>query len=380
MTRRWLVAGLAGLAAAAWAQGGARLVIETPAAGAFVTDRTPIAARIEPQPPEGGAEFVFFADGREVCALRTRGRAVCDWDAGAVLREHQIRVVARLPGGGRLTATRRTRAVDVAAATSVRVVQVTAVVTDRAGKFVSGLPRESFRILEDGVPQTIEHFSDAGSSLDLVLALDYSASMTGFVDDLRAAVLQFLVALPPTARVTMLAFNDEVFTLARPSDGPDRGMLAMEELQPAGGTALNDVILKAFGDLSRGIGRRTLVAFTDGEDRTSRATLAQTRRAIEASDVTLYFVALGRGREARDLQKTMEELSDLSGGRTLLAGGPEELGARFKDVVDELAHQYLLGYQPKNGALDGTWRRIEVRVAGERLRVRARPGYRADPQ
>jgi VWFA-related protein len=234
-------------------------------------------------------------------------------------------------------------------------------------------------VLEDGVPQPIGHFSDADSALELVLALDFSTSMTNFVDELRTAVLRFLAALPAKAQVTMLAFNDDMFTLARPSDSLEEGMRAFNEMTPAGGTAMHDVILRSLGDLSRGLGRRTLVVFTDGEDRTSRASAAQVRRAIESSDVTVYFVALGRGREAKELQEGMAALSDVSGGRTLRAATPGELEQRFKEVVEELAHQYLLGYDPTNPNLDGTWRKIEVKVNRERLRVRARPGYRAEP-
>jgi hypothetical protein len=74
------------------------------------------------------------------------------------------------------------------------VVQVTAVVTDR-GRFVSGLDASKFRLLEDGVPQTIGHFSSEGSPLEIVVAIDVSESMTQAMPQLKNAVKKFLSAL-----------------------------------------------------------------------------------------------------------------------------------------------------------------------------------------
>ncbi len=40
----------------------------------------------------------------------------------------------------------------------VRVINVDVIVTDRRGKFVSGLKKEDFEILENGVPKTVSNF------------------------------------------------------------------------------------------------------------------------------------------------------------------------------------------------------------------------------
>jgi hypothetical protein len=48
----------------------------------------------------------------------------------------------------------------------------------------------------------------------------------------------------------------------------------------------------------------------------------------------------------------------------------------FAELLDELSHQYLLGYTPTNTAHDGTLRQLKVEVEG-RHRIRAREAYRA---
>jgi Ca-activated chloride channel family protein len=242
---------------------------------------------------------------------------------------------------------------------------------------VRGLTVEAFAVSEDGVPQSIQHFASEDAPLELVLALDVSASMAEALGDLRRAVGQFVRQLPAQARLSLVAFNDEMFPIGQPTDPIERRLAILDRLQPFGGTALYDVMMRGLDDLSRGSGRRALIVFTDGDDQASRATRAQVRTAAEASDVTVYFVALGRGHALEQLREGMEELATLSGGRALHAARTAQLDERFAEVLAELAHQYLIGYAPSNVALDGTWRRIEVRMGRSDLRIRTRLGYRA---
>lgn len=356
----------------------AALVIAVPAAGDFVSARVRIEVRVEPETRTGDVTaYTFYADGREVCRIESPTPAVCVWDAGPVVRAHQLRVVATLAAGGRLVASRRTSALEVAEATAVRVVQVPAVVTDRRGAVVRGLARDAFALAEDGVSQAIQHFASEDAPLELVLALDVSASMAEALPDLRRAVGQFVRQLPPRASLGLVAFNDETFPIGQAADPPERRLAILERLQAFGGTALYDVMMRGLDDLSRGSGRRALVVFTDGDDQASRATRAHVRAAAEASDAAVYFVALGRGAAVERLREGMEELARLSGGRVLRADRTAQLDARFAEVLAELAHQYLIGYVPTNAEADGRWRRIDLRLRQPELRIRSRLGYRA---
>ena len=376
----WLVAALsvAAVCAVPVATQEATVVFVVPAAGDYVSDRVRIEVRVEPaERARDVATYTFYADGREVCRTDRPAPPVCTWDAGSIVRAHQLRVVATLVDGRRLVATRRTRALDVVESTTVRVVQVPAVVTDRHGTVVRGLTRDAFALSEDGVPQVIQHFASEDAPLELVFALDVSASMAEALPDLRQAVGDFVRQLPPQASISLVAFNDEMFPIGQPGDPVERRLALLDRLQPFGGTALYDVMLRGLDDLARGSGRRALIVFTDGDDRASRATRVQVRAAAEASDVTVYFVALGRGQAVEQLLEGMEELATLSGGRALRADRTAQLGARFGEVLAELAHQYLIGYVPTNGTPDGQWRRIELRLREPDLRIRARLGYRA---
>ena len=157
-------------------------------------------------------QILFSVDGKQVCNVLDPVAAECEWDAGAEVRPHVIRVVANLIGGGRIITSSKTKGLDQVEKVSVDVVQVTAVVTEH-GRFVSGLQQSQFRLLEDGVPQTIGHFSSEGSPLEIVVAIDVSESMTLAMPQLKNSVKKFLAALGPKDQVTVAAFNDTMFTL-----------------------------------------------------------------------------------------------------------------------------------------------------------------------
>ena len=130
--------------------------------------------------------------------------------------------------------------------------------------------------------------------------------------------------------------------------------------------------------LGRQTGRKALVVFTDGEDQGSHVAIEDVERRLQASDVTLYMIAQGRGISQDYLKKTMQRLTVPTGGRMFATDSVDELHGAFEELLDELSNQYLLGYQPTNTKRDDTWREIKVR-SRRPPNVRARQGYRAAP-
>jgi Ca-activated chloride channel family protein len=351
--------------------------IVSPGPDTYLSGPVLLKAIVEPPPrAKEAARVLFYADGRLVCTVGDAARAECPWDAGAEVKEHLVRVVVDLTNGSRVVATTRTKGLEHSENVTVDVVQVTAVVND-GNRFVKGLSKDAFRIVEDGVPQTISHFSNEGSPLELVVAVDVSQSMAPHMPQLKNAVRRFLAALGPKDQVTLAAFNDHLFTLARRETVPAQRLRAVDRLAPWGGTALYDVIVRGVQLLSRQPGRRVLVVFSDGDDRTSHATIANVEAAMRSTDATLFMVALGRGSREAQLRSGIQRLITLSGGRGLFVERSDRLEEAFADIVVELSNQYLIGYQSTNTKRDGAWREIAVDLPGSGHSVRARQGYRA---
>jgi Ca-activated chloride channel family protein len=364
------------LTLSAWAQAPAgvpQLKILSPGEDAYVTGATLLRASITPA--ESVTGVTFFADGRQVCAL-TQLPFECEWDAGAAITAHQVRAVATIKGGSRIVQTVRTKSVGYVERVDVDVVQVTVTVSDGHGKFIRGIPQTAFHVLEDGHAQAITHFASEDVPLELVAAIDISGSMAPAMPKLKKAVKEFLRDVPAQDQVTLLGFNDNIFTLTRKTTDPAERIKAVDRLAPWGSTALYDVLLRGFEMLGRQTGRKALVVFTDGEDQGSHATINDVERRLQSGDVTLYMIGQGRGVTMEPLRKIMERLSVPTGGRALFTDSIDELHTAFADLLDELSNQYLLGYQSGNSRRDDAWRKIKVDVDGHHD-VRARQGYRA---
>jgi len=356
-----LLAALAIATAAPAAQApDASVVFLSPDDGGYTSGPTPIRVRVDP----AGApvsSVSLFADGRLVCTL-DHPPFECAFDAGPNVVEHVLRAVATLPGGRRIARSIRTRGVSYTERVDVDVVQVTATVTDDDGHFVRGLKRQDFRLFEDNAPQDLTTFIAENVPLELIVAVDVSGSMTDAMPKVKESVKRFLTAIRPTDRVTVLGFNDNVFTLARPTVDLAGRLKAIDRLAPWGGTALYDVIVQSFDLLGKQTGRRALVVFTDGEDLNSRVPIEVAERRLEASDAVLYPIGQGRAPKLENLRKVLERLARKSGGRAFFGDSVDKLDAAFGEILEELSNQYLLTYVPPRE--DDKWHRIRVKVAG----------------
>ncbi len=57
-----------------------------------------------------------------------------------------------------------------------------------------------------------------------------------------------------------------------------------------------------------------------------------------------------------------------------------ELTAEYQKILDELRRRYAVGYQSSNGARNGKFRKVVIRVTQQDATVRSRGGYFAPPQ
>jgi VWFA-related protein len=351
------------------------LRIASPTGDAYLSGPVRLVARVDPPSVEKTIELVaFFAGGRQVCTIR-RPPFDCDWDAGETIVEHQIRATAVLKDGTRLVANVRTRGLPYTEVTDVDVIQVTAIVTDRDGRFVRGLKEADFKIFEDDREKPISHFAAEDIPLELVTALDISSSMTLALPGVKDAAKRFLSGLRPADQVTLLSFNENVFTLARRTTDQALRQRAIDRMAAWGGTALYDAILKAVDVLGRQAGRRSIVLFTDGDDQSSHASLEAAIARTEGSDATIYAIGQGRAVSSPALQKLLRRLATVSGGRSFFTENHASLDTSFVEILEDLRSQYLLAFVPSTSVRDGSWHQIRVEVSGGHD-VRARQGYR----
>ena len=70
-------------------------------------------------------------------------------------------------------------------------------------------------------------------------------------------------------------------------------------------------------------------------------------------------------------------MSDETGGRVLKVDRKNTLDDIFKEIQDEMRSQYAVAYTPSNSKKDGTFRKLEFKMANKDYKVQARKGYYA---
>jgi len=351
------------------------IAFDEPTDESYLTGPTTLRAVVNPAATVV-SRVDFFVDGVRVCQAGRRPFE-CAWDAGAAVKERVVRAVAVLPSGERLAATVRTRALPVVTeSTGVDVVLVPFVVTDDRRRFVKGLQRSEFRVLEDEVAQNVSYFEAEEVPLEIVVAIDISGSMTKSMPQLKQALKRFVQAFKPTDRATLIGFNHQVYVLRQRETDRTALTSSIDGLNAAGGTALYDAILTSLDLLGPEVQRRAVLVFSDGDDQSSLTSSEPVERRVRSSDAVAYFITMGGSSDSR---RVLTRIAEISGGRTFSIGGIGELDEALDVVREELENQYLIGYTPRNTTRDGSYRRIRVVDSQQRHQIRARQGYRADP-
>lgn len=349
------------------------LKIVAPQEDAVITGVTEIKVEL----PAGAdvRAMSFYADGRLVCAPEAPPFK-CAWDAGAVVSGHHLRVVATLASGGRLIGNLHTKDLGHTEKIKVEAVLVPVIVT-QDGKFVKGLKRQDFQVLEDGVTQNVGSLVSEDSPLELVLAIDISGSMELALPEVKVAVKQLLGRLRKGDAATLIGFNDTTFLVAESETDPKAREDAVDTLASWGGTALYDATIFSLDVVNRRWGRKGVIIFSDGDDRHSLTRRDVAMARVQSSDAMLFTIGFGGAAASPDLRKRLEDYATSTGGRAFFPRDTKQLDDVFATIVAELSSQYVLSYSPANPTPESKWRTITVRIPKGRYDIRARQGYRS---
>lgn len=122
----------------------------------------------------------------------------------------------------------------------VDVVRVDVLVTEQ-GRVVQGLKPQDFEVRDNGVVQQVDFVNLEQLPLDVVLALDVSASVSGErLEHLQAAGYSLLQRLAPRDRAALVTFSHVVRLERRLTGDLSRVRAALGAVLPAGDTALID--------------------------------------------------------------------------------------------------------------------------------------------
>jgi len=293
-------------------------------------------------------------------------------------------------------------------------------VLDRNGRFIPGLKKKDFKILENGVPQRITYFRSEEQPFTVILMIDTSPSTKYKMDEIHYAAVTFVNQLRPNDKVLVVAFDSRVKLLTpEPTSERQKLYAAIYKSQFGSGTGLYDAIDAVVNlDPLKIPGRKAVVIFTDGVDTTSRrASFESTIAAVEEIDALIYpirydtmqrpndnaqtgapgvdlsgviaslpglqlprgtWARARRGQSPAEYEKGkvyLETLAASSGGRMFDADTVTNLEASFAGIAEELRRQYSVGYYPEDTGKPGERRKIKIQVSRPKVVVRAKSSY-----
>src|SRR3989475_6537823 len=255
-------------------------------------------------------------------------------------------------------------------------------VIDRNNHPINNVQKEEFRILEDGVPQTIFSFTREEVPVMYGLAVDTSGSLRPAFEQVINAAKAIINSNKRGDETFLERFisSDKIETFQDFTANKDSLMDGLDNLYIEGGqTAVIDGVYlaaehvaeyKKSGDDDRR--RRALIVVTDGEDRASYYNELQLFQRLREEDVQIYVIGFVNELDAErgfirksPKDKAMNLLNKIAsdtGGEGVYPQTISELPQIATEIVRDLRTQYVISYDPTNKAHDGTYRAIKVSV------------------
>ncbi len=271
----------------------------------------------------------------------------------------------------------------------VNVVSVDVSVLDNKGNFIPNLPRGSFRVLEDNVPQQIKSFGKSTAPMTVCLLIEFSGKFQWYGGQTwyqtLAAAYGFAQTLKPEDYVAVIAYDFKEEILSDFTTDKRQTYEALQRLRIPGFSEANlfDALADTEQRMSKIEGRKAILLMSSGIDTFSKLTYDKARKVIQDAGVPVYAIGLmqalrimSRGGDNVSFLQADNQMNTFAretGGKAFFPRFYGEFPSIFQGISESLRNQYSIGYEPSNKAHDGKFRKIKVELVNpatnEPLRV-----------
>jgi VWFA-related protein len=256
-------------------------------------------------------------------------------------------------------------------------------VTDKHGKFITGLKRENFGLLDDGRPPlaVLRFTQQTNLPLRVGIMLDTSSSIRQRFQFEQDSAIEFLLQiLHRDDRAFVEGFDIQTDLAQDFTNNVDLLNQGIRKLRPGGGTALFDALYKTCKDQmlplqETGAVRRALILVSDGDDNYSRVEESDAIKMCQRADTIVYTISTNISPSKDKGDDVLKAISEATGGQPFYPIRLEDVAIGFRNIEEELRSQYHLVYRPANLKMDGSFRTIYLQAVDPRYHVRAQKGY-----
>ena len=277
------------------------------------------------------------------------------------------------------------------------------IASDVKGRYIAGLKKENFSIIQDGEKQDIEFFADEKAPMNVVILIDVSGSTRPFLDNIKDAARDFVKIFRPEDQGMSVTFSGEMRVIQEFTSDQKKLDKAIKkaDLQHPGGSNMQDAMYEIVTKSFTGVqGRKAIIVLTDGyvsglavSDQLMLNTLAE-------RDILVYPIMFNtkapfiipnlpdkvRSRDGSVLtrEEVIKKIQDMVNAqlRFMAAIGPATGGKRleakstdfkeaFQNIADELKNQYVIGFYPQVGG-DGKIHNISLKVDPDDIVLRSK--------
>ena len=311
---------------------------------------------------------------------------------------------------------------DYSIQVNVPLVTVPVTVTAKNGQFIPGLKQDNFRVYEDGQPQTITDFKVQDAPITAVMLIEFASTTWPIeVEAVRGSYI-FASTLKKDDWVAAISYDMKPQILVDFTQDKNALMGGLGELRIPGFSETNlfDALYDTIDRLERVEGHKYIILISTGIDTFSKLKYDEILKKVKNShDITIFPISIGwqlreycevnhctgysHGMASYGMSQIdwlqadneMQTFAKMTGGRFYQPRFEGDYADAFKDIGDDIHHEYLLAYHPTNAKLDGTYRKLKVDVVAPdggplkiqdqkhkelKYQVIARDGYTAQHQ
>src|ERR1700737_3616273 len=265
-------------------------------------------------------------------------------------------------------------------AVEVPVVTLDCIAPTNHGDLLTGLKKENFRVIDDGVAQTISNFGSTEAPITIVMLMEFSSR--GYYDwfayQAKYWADAFFPHLKPKDWVALVTFDMKSRVEVDFTQNKDEVRTALYHLYFPGFSESNvfDAILDTTERLKDVKGKKAILVLATGVDTFSKHTLDQTMKQLRQTDTTIFCVGLdkpytnfldSRGYRGSNMdflqgENQLKTFSQLTGGYSWFPQFDGEIPGIFHDITAYLRNQYSLSYTPTTGANDGKFHKVKIEL------------------
>ena len=249
-----------------------------------------------------------------------------------------------------------------------KLVSVTVTVSDRYGRFVSGLSQDDFEVFDDNVKQSIEIFGDEDAPVSMGIVYDVSGSMSDLTSQSFTALRKFFDTSHEDDEFFVIAFNKKPQLVQDFTNSPSDILGKVVFIKARGSTALYDAAYMAIEKARQGRHpKKALLIISDGEENSSRYSHGELQNLLKEAGVQIY--AIGGG--------VLGQMAELTGGRAFQVWGDPTWDI-FKQIAIYLRHQYVVGFYPTDTESQAKWHKVQLRIKGPKSLGKLTLSYKKD--